>query len=173
MNNALMVIEPYWNEGAWVFDDPAAGLEKEPFVAGMPEMIEDLVRDIPDARGGFRLLFSALPFPGFQVHLKKSREDGGGVWYCSGANPVEGWLCPALFKYFGAAPESIYVKAEPRPGEVERCLAELKQLRDRVEELEKLTYKLTLEGELLRSGQDPASFEEPSHRGIRYWDPEF
>ena len=27
---------------------------------------------------------------------------------------MEGWLCPALFKYFDTAPKEIYVKAEPK-----------------------------------------------------------
>ena len=27
---------------------------------------------------------------------------------------MEGWLCPALFKYFDKAPSEIYVKAEPK-----------------------------------------------------------
>jgi hypothetical protein len=26
---------------------------------------------------------------------------------------MEGWLCPALFKYFDAAPKTLYAKAEP------------------------------------------------------------
>ena len=26
----------------------------------------------------------------------------------------EGWLCPALFRYFAKAPKELYVKAEPR-----------------------------------------------------------
>jgi hypothetical protein len=26
---------------------------------------------------------------------------------------MEGWLCPALFKYFEKAPKEIYIKAEP------------------------------------------------------------
>ena len=26
---------------------------------------------------------------------------------------MEGWLCPALFKYFDKAPREIFVKAEP------------------------------------------------------------
>jgi hypothetical protein len=28
--------------------------------------------------------------------------------------PMEGWLCPALFRYFEAAPPELYVKAEER-----------------------------------------------------------
>ena len=54
MANILMVIVPYWYQGTWVFDDESVGLNKEPFVAGVPEMIDDLVKDIPNARGGFR-----------------------------------------------------------------------------------------------------------------------
>lgn len=67
--NALFVIAPYWYEGTWVFDDPAVGLQREPFVSGVPEMVDLLVKDIPRARNGFRLTFSEKPFPGFQKEL--------------------------------------------------------------------------------------------------------
>ena len=42
MSNQIMAIAPYWHEGVgtWVFDDPAAGLQQEPFVSGVPEMID-------------------------------------------------------------------------------------------------------------------------------------
>jgi hypothetical protein len=69
MANVLMVIAPYWFEGTWVFDDPAVGLNREPFVLGVPEMIDELVKDIPDAREGFRLIFSERPFPGYQKEI--------------------------------------------------------------------------------------------------------
>ena len=108
-----MVIEPYWASGTWVFDDPAAGLTREPFVSGVPEMIERLVTDIPDARKGFRLLFSATPFPGYQAKFKRMRSEMGGTWYAHENPPMEGWLCLALFKYFESAPAEIYAKAEP------------------------------------------------------------
>jgi hypothetical protein len=113
--NSILIIKPYWWEGTWVFDDPAVGLTREPFVAGIPDMIDLLVRDIPSARDGFRLLFSATPFPGYQAQFLKTRPETGGTWYRT-APPwpnMEGWLCPALFKYFDEAPEVIYVKAEP------------------------------------------------------------
>src|SRR3954451_4941950 len=58
-SNAIMVVAPYWYNGTWVFDDPAVGLRREPFVAVVPEMIDVLVEGIPDAKGGFRLLFAA------------------------------------------------------------------------------------------------------------------
>jgi len=35
-------------------------------VEGIPQMINDLVQEIPNAREGFRLLFSTAPFPGFR-----------------------------------------------------------------------------------------------------------
>jgi hypothetical protein len=112
MSNQILVISPYWLHSTWVFDDPAVGLVQEPFVSGIPEMIDDLVADISDARQGFRLLFSATPFPGFQRKLTWVREEMEGNWYKADEPPMEGWLCPALFRYFEAAPAELFVKAE-------------------------------------------------------------
>jgi hypothetical protein len=39
-------------------------------------MVEDLAKDIPNARNGFRLLFSAAPFAGHQKRLTWKREEG-------------------------------------------------------------------------------------------------
>lgn len=114
MSNQIMVIAPYWLENVqtWVFDDPATGLVQEPFVNGVPEMIDHLTVGIPDARRGFRLLFSAAPFPGFQRRLEWVREELGGNWYLADRPAIEGWLCPALFRYFDRAPRELFVKAE-------------------------------------------------------------
>jgi hypothetical protein len=111
--NAIMVIAPYRDKGTWVFDDAAAGLVQEPFVAGVPEMIDLLVKDIPNADKGFRLLFSARPFPGHQKELKWLRGDSGGNYYALDDPPMEGWICPAMFRYYSTAPKRLYVKAEP------------------------------------------------------------
>ncbi len=110
--NAIMVIAPYRDGGTWVFDDPSAGLVKEPFVAGVPEMIDVLVADIPHPDEGFRMLFSANPFPGHQKELTWLRGDSSGNFYKLEDPPMEGWLCPAMFKYFDEAPPKLYVKAE-------------------------------------------------------------
>ena len=107
-----MVIAPYRDHGTWVFDDASAGLVKEPFVAGVPEMIDVLVKDIPNADKGFRLLFSAKPFPGHQKELTWLRGDSGGNYYTLNDPPMEGWICPAMFKYYTKAPTKLYVKAE-------------------------------------------------------------
>ncbi len=112
MANALRVIVPYWYEGTWVFDDESVGLNKEPFVAGVPEMIDNLVKAIPNARSGFRLIFSSAPFPGYQRELTWVREEYDGDWYKIEGQQMEGWLCPALRRYFDNAPEKLCVKAE-------------------------------------------------------------
>jgi hypothetical protein len=113
MANSLMVIAPYWYAGTWVFDDKSVGLKMEPFVLNIPDMINELVRDIPNARRGFRLLFSAMPFPGYQAELEWVKEESQGNWYRLKGQTLEGWLCPSLFRYFDVAPKSIFVKAEP------------------------------------------------------------
>src|SRR5947209_6525927 len=98
--NALNLIIPYRYDGMWVFDDPRVQLNKEPFVSGADTMIDFLTANIPNAESGFRLLFSQTAFPGFAYKLEWLREEHGGNWYFSPDFKVEGWLCPALFKYF-------------------------------------------------------------------------
>jgi hypothetical protein len=113
MNN-LNVIAPYRWEGMWVFDDSRVGLEKEPFVSGADDMIDVLVSDIPKADAGFRLIFSGAPFPSHQIVVEWRREENGGNWYYSPSYDMEGWLCPALMKYFDYAPARIFIRAEPK-----------------------------------------------------------
>ncbi len=112
--NALFVIVPYKYEGLWVFDDPAVGLFREPFIAGIDTMIDKVVANIPNAERGFRAVFSATPFPGANFKVEWRREELGGNWYYSDQFKMEGWLCPALLKYFPTAPREIYVKVEPK-----------------------------------------------------------
>ncbi|MEO1037485.1 MAG: DUF6717 family protein [Pseudomonadota bacterium] len=114
MANFLRIIFPYKFEDAWVFDDETKELDKEPFVFGADDVIEWMVRDIPSSGNGFRLLFSHAPFPGFQVHAKWIREEMEGNWYRVGEPEMEGWLCPALLKYFDTPPSDIYARAEPK-----------------------------------------------------------
>jgi hypothetical protein len=114
MNNSIMVIHPYKYEGLWVFDDESAGLDKEPFVSGADDIIEKMVKHIPNANDGFNLIFSAIPFPGHDLELDWRREDSGGNWYYSSEMDMEGWLCPALFKYFEEAPKKLYAQFKPK-----------------------------------------------------------
>jgi hypothetical protein len=78
--NAINVIKPYRWEGMWVFDDPRVGLDKEPFVSGADIMIDVLVKDIPNAEQGFRLIFSGTPFPGHAYALDWRRTEFEGNW---------------------------------------------------------------------------------------------
>jgi hypothetical protein len=79
-----------------------------------PVMIDRLVAHIPDASHGFRLLFSPTPFPGFMAKLEWRRSEYGGNWYWCPEFELEGWLCPALFKYFTETPREIYARAEAK-----------------------------------------------------------
>ena len=108
--NALRVIHPYKYEGMWVFDDEKAGLVQEPFVSGADTIIDRMVADIPNADQGFALVFSDKPFPGYQGEFEWRREEYEGNWYYNAELDMEGWLCPALFKYFDAAPEKLYAQ---------------------------------------------------------------
>lgn len=104
--NALFTISPYKDKGSWVFDDESRGLDKEPFVAGIDDMLDAL------SSGGTKinLVFSSNPFPGFDITMTRLHEEMGGYWFkCEELN-MNGWLCPAMFKYFEDAPEKIYAK---------------------------------------------------------------
>jgi hypothetical protein len=110
--NALIVIKPYWYEGTWVFDDQQVGLRREPFIAGVPEMINQVVKDVPNARQGFRLTCSEHEFPGYQKKLDWVRADRGGNFYRLEETGMEGWLCPAMFRYFSHTPKTLYVRTD-------------------------------------------------------------
>jgi len=114
--NAINVIAPYKYEGMWVFDDARVGLLQEPFVSGADTMIDQVVSSLPDPDAGFLMTFSAHPFPGFMAKLVWVRAEFGGNWYRWEESGMEGWLCPALFKYFETAPAEIFVKVEARKG---------------------------------------------------------
>ncbi len=109
MANTIFVIKPYRWEGLWVFDDPAVGLVREPFVGGADRMIDRATCHIPNAARGFLAVFSAGYFPDAEIVLECVREEGGGTVYRWPEEEMEGWLCPALFKYFPRAPKRLYV----------------------------------------------------------------
>ena len=113
--NAINVIAPYRYLGMWVFDDARVGLVQEPFVSGADAIIDRAVADIPDAQSGFLMLFSSSPFPGHQFRLEWRRVEMDGNWYYSPDLDMEGWLCPALLKYFDQAPRELFVQVKPRP----------------------------------------------------------
>jgi len=115
--NSINVIMPYkWN-GLWVFDDEAKGLDKELFVSGADLVMDVISREIPDAHDGFVLCFSETEFPGASIVAKWKSYDGSGNWYeleIPGFGTMCGWLCPALLKYFDAAPKEIHLLVKER-----------------------------------------------------------
>jgi len=116
--NSILTIFPYKHHGQWVFDDARVGLDKEALVCGIPEILEKALVDagIPlrEAEKGCALCFSANPFPDSQVTLARISGDRlneamAGNWYET-QHGMQGWLCPALFRYFDVAPERLYAK---------------------------------------------------------------
>lgn len=114
-SNSVHVIWPYNVQGIWAFDDDTKGLVREPFVGAINPMIDALVTNVPDAKVGFRLLFSAGFIPDYDAKLVWTKHEGRGNWYYCEKFKTEGWLCPSLLKYFGTPPKEIYVKVEPLP----------------------------------------------------------
>ena len=112
--NSLFAIFPYKHNGTWMFDDEGRGLKGEPFVAGIDTMIDEMTAQIPNAEKGFKAIFSASRFPGYTFKLEWRREESGGNWYFLPEGKMEGWLCPALLKYFDHAPKEIYVRVEAK-----------------------------------------------------------
>ncbi len=124
--NQINIIQVYktlfpWGDektfkSTWVFDDESVGFLQEPFVAGMPEMIDAAVAEagIEDADLGFMMVFSHAPFPtgGPVLHeLTLVAEEWRGAWYRGkiDGTRMTGWLCPGLLKYFPSPPKKIYV----------------------------------------------------------------
>ncbi|QEL17871.1 DUF6717 family protein [Limnoglobus roseus] len=128
-----LTLYPYLIGHTWVFDDVRTNLKEEAFVLGSSEVLTRLVGEkrIPDAGRGFTLHFADEPFVGFDAELRWLRSDDAqvvpgqdgsasqvaGNWYGGvvAGERMEGWLCPALGLYFGAAPARIFVRAESLP----------------------------------------------------------
>jgi hypothetical protein len=131
-----LTIYPYRLGHCWVFDDERTGLKEEAFVLGASEMISRVVeaKQIAHADRGFLLTFDNEPFD-HDVELtwlpasEAARAIGSstdlvpdfGSWYGGdvAGQQMIGWLCPALFVYFNAAPKMIYAKAEPLPAGID------------------------------------------------------
>ena len=108
MKNSIFVIKPYKWEGLWVFDDANAGLVKEPFVGGADSIIDVATARIPNAHKGFLAGY----FPDAQIVLEWVREEGGGNVYRWKEKGMEGWLCPALLKYFEQPPAKLHIQVK-------------------------------------------------------------
>lgn len=115
--NSIFEIQPWRDNGVWKFDDPTRNLSAEPFVCGMNEIIDYYaiesgirLRDFCHAR----ITFSPLPFPNHQSKLVVIGPDESmvGTWYRDSITGLEGWLCPALFKFFPVAPDTLFFRID-------------------------------------------------------------
>jgi hypothetical protein len=108
MGNVLQTIKPYRRDGTWVFDDPLRGIWAKPFVSRAPEIVDQVLRRAGlQPRQPFTVTFGDHESSGlgYRFVLKWVREDREGHWYRW--SEMEG-LCPALVRYFDAAPKYIY-----------------------------------------------------------------
>ena len=124
--NAIFIIQPYKvktrlfkgakKQSLWVFDDEERGLKREPFVAGMSQMIDRFVEEQGLDPRWLTLFFSLNPPPVVDYyHLKMMRLEKksiGGAWYREVKTRMGGWLCPAMLKYFGTYPWQLYIWSE-------------------------------------------------------------
>ena len=97
-------------ETGWAFDDAGRGISAEPFVCGIPEIINDLMCREKIKGDNIRVLYSGAAFPGHQIVLDHVIGECGGNWYQY--KGMKGWLCPTLYQYFLKAPKQIYVRIE-------------------------------------------------------------
>jgi len=106
-----MIIEVYPHCGTWAFTDTARGLVHEPFVCGIPEIIDHFIQHFGDtSRKKHVLTFSDRTFPSSQGALIKGAPYSGGAWYSY--KDMEGWLCPATLKFFNEMPETLFVSVD-------------------------------------------------------------
>jgi len=118
--NQILIIFPFKEHGTWMFTDESVGLNREPFVGNINKMIDILTKSIPDAEKGFKLTFSKEFFPGYQTIVTWVKAEGGGNIYqmfdpellFNNPEPLEGWLCPAMYKYLNPAPTHMYLLTE-------------------------------------------------------------
>jgi len=110
--NELHVIAPYKYHGMWVFDDARVGLAQEPFVGGANTIIDVMTQNISNAANGFTMVFAADAFPGYQFQFEWRSPQGSGNLYYSSDLQLEGWLCPALLRYFESPPPRLFVQVE-------------------------------------------------------------
>lgn len=112
-SNALFIIQPYKALGTWVFDDESRHLLREPFVLGVPAMIDQKLSQKGITGDQFNLVFTSGILPNADAVLVKENDLSEGAWYNLKDTTQNGWLCPALMQYFDDAPETISILINP------------------------------------------------------------
>lgn len=112
--NALMRLHVRKDKNlGWVFNDKSRGLVDEPFVQGIDTILTRHCRELGITRHvnnrGLLVTFSGASIPNEHTVLERGEPESGGCWYHDTRFGMDGWLCPALFRYFKKAPEQIHV----------------------------------------------------------------
>ncbi|MEY5049175.1 MAG: hypothetical protein RLZZ175_2534 [Bacteroidota bacterium] len=112
MKNApVYLIKPYRQLNTWMFDDESRNIEQEPFVVGIPEMIDTVLALKSIKAKQFSMQFSENEIINSDLVLEIDYEVSDGAWYKIHNNPeVKGWLCPVIHKYFNTVPEKIFIQ---------------------------------------------------------------
>lgn len=108
MSNSIFIISPYRLHNTWVFDDPSRDVRREPFVAGIPEIIDAMLGAPRPHR--FTVQFSGVPFPTHQFQLHHVAEQYGGEVYTNPVTKQQGWFCPCFYKYFPVPPKTLFLE---------------------------------------------------------------
>ena len=111
--NSIFSITVEKNNGVWAFTDKSRDLSNEPFVSGADLILDKLCIEISAPFMKLNLIFADFPFPDHMFSFSKKLSESGGWWYSSVDFDIDGWLCPAMFKYFKEAPYNIYLKVLP------------------------------------------------------------
>ena len=109
MKNSVFLIKPYKWKNTWVFDDPAVGLVREPFIGGADTIIDVATAHITTADRGFIAVFSAGYFPDTQIVLEWVREEGGGNVIAGSRTGYSGGVLRVCGNYFPAAPGRLHL----------------------------------------------------------------
>ena len=111
--NALSVIFPTgWKEYGYSTTQLPASCGNRSSAAD--NILDVLAEHIPNAADGFKIIFSASPFPGYTTRFVWTRAEYEGNWYRWPEREMEGWLCPALLQYFESPPKEIFVQASAK-----------------------------------------------------------
>ena len=119
VDNSIYTMRVYRDQGSWVFDNPAVGLYKEPFVAGADEIFDEVCRVrgvLNPEKARVDIIFSDQQFPSWDLMAEHLGPSMGGNDYSIIASEYEMledhdfWLCPALLKYYSVPPERIYMR---------------------------------------------------------------
>ena len=107
--NSLYIIQPYRDLGTWLFDDESRNIIREPFVLGVPQMIDMYLEQKGIQANKFTLIFSNKDIPNADAKLIKERDLNEGAWYSLVGTDKEGWICPAILKYYETAPDKLSI----------------------------------------------------------------